>query len=120
MLPYMVQLARFVRSVFGTEALLALLAAASWTWRIEPESLGGWLVLPIMFAVFATFSLVNGMAWWTLRKGKPTARGWAIAASILNLPLFPLGTAIGIAGLWVFLKPDLVAKTAGSSSAAPI
>jgi hypothetical protein len=119
MLPYMVQLARFVRSVFGAEAAFGLLALASLTWRIDFESAGSW-VLPFMIVLMGTFSLVNGAAWWTLRKGKPTAGGWAIAASVLNLPLFPLGTAIGIAGLSAFFKPALVAQTAISTSAVSI
>src|SRR5258707_272681 len=110
MLLCMVQLARFVRSIFGAEAAFALLAIASLNWRFDAETVWGWVVLPIMIALLGTFGLVNGTAWWTLRKGKPTARGWAIAASVLNLPLIPIGTAIGIAGLSVFLKPGLVAK----------
>ena len=116
----MLQLARFVRSVFGAEAAFGILGIASLMWRIDPESAGSWIVLPVMIVLMGVFSLVTGVAWWTLRKGKPTAGGWAIAASVLNLPLISLGTAIGIAGLSAFLKPGLVAQTAISTSAAPI
>src|SRR6266853_2048502 len=86
MLLCMVQLARFVRSIFGAEAAFALLAIASLNWRFDAE----------------------------------TAGGWAIAASIFNLPLIPLGTAVGIAGLCAFSRPGIVAQTAISSSAASI
>src|SRR5260221_4321059 len=120
MLLCMVQLARFVRSIFGAEAAFALLAIASLNWRFDAETAWGWVVLPIMIALLGAFGLVNGMAWWALRKGKPTAGGWAIAASIFNLPLIPLGTAVGIAGLCAFSRPGVVAQTAISSSAASI
>ena len=115
----MVQLARFVRSVFGAEAAFGLLGIVSLMWTIKSESVESWVV-PVMIVLMGTFSLVNGIAWWALRKGKPTAGGWAIAASGLNLPLIPLGTAVGIAGLCAFLKPDLVAKAAVSSTTSPI
>jgi hypothetical protein len=40
-----------------------------------------------------------------MRNEKPDARGWGIAGSIISLLNFPLGTILGIYGLW-FLMGD--------------
>ena len=70
--------------------------------------------------------ILPAIAWWTLKKGKPSARGWALAASLSNFPLpipglgdlrswsllarsfhIPveiLGAAIGVAGLVAFSR----------------
>ena len=81
-------------------------------------------------------AFINGMAWWAIRKGKATARGWAIAACItltlssilLLVPMkaiwgyFPAGVMIailvlsvamivlGISGLVAFARRDSVAQ----------
>lgn len=83
-------------------------------------------ILPLLLAV------VFGIAWWTLRNGRPSARRWAIAASIAMLvsavPLLPaayfmatygyrsMATSVfmisaaciglGIAGLFAFTKQE--------------
>jgi hypothetical protein len=41
--------------------------------------------------------LLPAAAWWTIKKGKPSARRWAIAASILNL-------LMGASGIRVWMK----------------
>ena len=46
--------------------------------------------------------LPPAMASWKLCKGKPKARLWGIIASIVVLPIFPLGTALGGYGFWYF------------------
>ncbi len=115
----MVKLARFVRGVFGAEAAFGLYGAVSVMWTIKSQGIGTWVV-PFMIFLMGGFSLVNGIAWWALRKGKPTAAGWAIAASCVNLPLIPIGTAVGIAGLCAFSRPGIAAQAAVSSNAAPI
>jgi hypothetical protein len=60
----------------------------------------------IMCLVFVATAVVLGMAWWTLRKGKRSAHAWAIVASVFCLPLLPIGTVIGIAGLVVFSRGE--------------
>lgn len=81
-------------------------------------------------------AFLNGMAWWTVKKGKTSARGWAIAASLSlilsSIPvlapgifawkytpiefligLFVIGAsimALGIVGLVAFAKRDAVAQ----------
>lgn len=80
-------------------------------------------------AVLIGLAVVFGVAWWTILREKASAGGWAIAASVLNLlicigvPLlycrtgnlsafwqlervFGIPTAIGIAGLVVYLRPN--------------
>jgi hypothetical protein len=91
-------------------------------------------LLIIATPLIVTF--INGMAWWTIRKGKGTARGWAIAACLtlilssilLLIPMksiwgyFPAGVmiailalcvatiVIGISGLVAFARRDSVAR----------
>ena len=72
------------------------------------------LLVPTLFTILAA---VFGVAWWTVWKGKPSARGWGIAASLTNI-LFPLSImvltrsvrghfvllAVGVAGLIAFSR----------------
>jgi hypothetical protein len=87
-------------------------------------------LMPIVLAI------LYGMAWWTIRKGKSSGRGWAIAASvamlILTVPfsvvvyysflyaphrlwvefLIPIALvlALGVAGLVAFASRDSIAQ----------
>jgi len=76
------------------------------------------LLVPIEFSVLA---IIYGAAWWTIFKGKPSARGWGTTASLTYI-LFPLSEIIyfsrpvwsslgvmlatGIAGLVIFMWRD--------------
>lgn len=75
--------------------------------RSEDQTMGGVFVFAGIFAAIFVLVLaaVDFMAGWKLFKSKPKARGWAIAASIISLLNFPLGTVLGIYGLW-FLFGD--------------
>ena len=42
------------------------------------------------------------LASWKMFKRKPGARLWGIIAAIVLLPILPLGTMLGIYGLWFF------------------
>lgn len=83
------------------------------------------LLVPTLFTILAA---VSGVAWWTVWKGRPSARGWGIAASLINillpLPIIYLSRtvrdiwmvlAIGVAGLVAFSRryerPDSTART---------
>ena len=85
------------------------------------------LLVPTVFSVMAA---TYGIACWTIWKGKRSARGWGIAASLtyILLPLsmfffvrhfisrhFPVMLAIGVAGLIAFGKaydsPNLIANS---------
>jgi hypothetical protein len=72
-----------------------------------PEFIIGILAVVFFFVLVLTilFSVPKIVAGYGLRKRKPWARGWAIAASIMSCMSFPLGTAIGVFGL-VFLFSD--------------
>jgi hypothetical protein len=91
-------------------------------------------MLIIASPLLVTF--LNGMAWWTIKNGRPSGRGWAIAASLslvvsgilIILPMwntwkyFPVGIsvmllilcgammALGIAGLVAFARRDSMAQ----------
>jgi hypothetical protein len=66
----------------------------------------GWLASALALGLVLTF--VFAMAWWKLRRGHATGRGWAIAASVVSIPFFLMGpparlsTVAGILGLIVF------------------
>jgi Peptidase family M50 len=78
----------------------------------------------IVIAMASVSGIVFGMAWWTNRNGKPGARGWGIAASlililVLSLPLLLAGRSLtprfffiyavflatGVAGVVAFARP---------------
>ena len=48
--------------------------------------------------------LPPALASWRLFKQKPKARLWGIIASIVVLPIIPLGTGLGGYGLWYFFS----------------
>jgi hypothetical protein len=43
---------------------------------------------PVAFTFLVAVSIVFGVAWWVIWKGKPSARRWGIAASLANIMLF--------------------------------
>jgi hypothetical protein len=90
------------------------------------------LVLPLVLGI------VHGAAWWTVKRGKRAARGWAIAASLgtllFSIPLIvaafyaltyaPRGfagililavlvLALGVAGLVAFVQPNSTEQALG-------
>ena len=76
----------------------------------EPEAL---IAVPIVaailtFVVFfiALLSLPGILAGWGLLNYKPLARILAIVLSALNLLSVPIGTALGVYGLWVLLNGE--------------
>lgn len=50
------------------------------------------------------FVLPTALAGWKMLKGRPRARFWGIAASIVLLVIFPIGTMLGVYGLWFFFS----------------
>ena len=43
------------------------------------------------------------IASWKMLRRRPRARIWGIIAAIVLLPIIPLGTMLGVYGLWFFL-----------------
>lgn len=73
----------------------------------EAAPIGLAVGIVIVALVFSALLLVPGMiAALKIRRERPDARGWGIAASIIALLNFPLGTALGVYGLW-FLMGDM-------------
>jgi hypothetical protein len=71
--------------------------------RKEEEQLVG--VAFIAIAVFALFiglifAGIQVIAGWKILKERSNARNWGIVANIIAVLSFPLGTAVGIHGLW--------------------
>ena len=55
---------------------------------------------------FAVLSIPGIVAGWGLMKYQPWARVLTIVLSCLDLFNFPLGTALGVYGLWVLFSPQ--------------
>ena len=59
----------------------------------------------IFYGVLGLFCVLPpALASWKMLKRKPRARFWGIFASIVVLPILPLGTALGMYGLWFFFS----------------
>jgi Zn-dependent protease len=114
-------LGRLLRFVFACEALSFLTLIPSIFLSVRRMQADGELDTKTV-AVFAfvlvaglALSLVTGIAWLSLRKGWSSARAWCIAASLINLLLFPIGTIVTVAGLMAFWRRSDVASIASSS-----
>src|SRR4051794_7928397 len=96
-------LARFVRFCFGLQAL-GLVGAVPTTFLLmfvlmrgdtlhwytsehpyTAEDFPGGVVLVGLLAL--VLEIVPAIAWWKLKKGHPSARPWALAASVASLPI---------------------------------
>ncbi|MGI8884472.1 MAG: hypothetical protein ACR2IA_09550 [Pyrinomonadaceae bacterium] len=76
--------------------------------RGSEEQMVGTIFIVLAFVIapiILLFASINLTAGYKMLKEKPGARNWGIAASIISLLSIPLGTALGIYGLW-FLCGD--------------
>jgi hypothetical protein len=73
------------------------------------------LVIGIAGAIFAAlfygffgavFIVPLALASWKMWKQKPHARKWGIIAALFVALILPLGTLLGIYGLWFFFNPE--------------
>jgi hypothetical protein len=152
----MLKLRKFLCACFGNLALVFILVSISTVSRLfhsyhargllssTPGAIHHNKLLSIFLVVLLIIirvlpplvALLNGMAWWTVRKGKASGRGWAIAASLslilLSIPIFASGffawkytpikflmglfvigasmMAFGITGLVAFARSDAMAQ----------
>ncbi|MCB1022994.1 MAG: hypothetical protein KDB79_01295 [Acidobacteria bacterium] len=68
-------------------------------WFVSVGWFGGdWLTL-----IYATLFLMTG---WNLQNDRPGTKVLGVVSSILCLGAFPIGTVIGIYGLWYFLMNE--------------
>ncbi len=102
-------LATGVRWLYGLQSLSCLLLAWAGFRGAERQHLvpyGGALIPVLVGIAIALYLILAGLlpaiALWRARNGGGRALG--IAAAVLNLPLFPVGTMAGIAGLLYFRK----------------
>ena len=78
------ELRQLVAWQFAVTGVVTLLVAA---WLI-PEILGrAARLLPkvCIIAIFLAMASIDGTAWWAVRKERPSARVWAVAASLASL-----------------------------------
>ncbi len=73
--------------------------------KSEEKTMGGiFLVLSLIVApVILIIAGIILMAGWKMLKEKMSARTWGIVACCVSLLSLPLGTALGIYGLWFLL-----------------
>lgn len=70
-----------------------------------PELIFGFFIFIMIIIVVATlaFSIPKVVAGYGLRKGRSWAKIWTIVACVLGIMSFPIGTAVGVYGLWFIL-----------------
>jgi hypothetical protein len=67
----------------------------------------GGVVAVIFYGLLgAIFVLPMALANWKMLKRRRNARIWGIVAAILVAMIFPLGTMLGIYGLWFFFSAE--------------
>jgi len=135
----MVAIGKSLRWFFGMNAILFLVIWTRFVWACPQilwkvchsavPSLQMFMGVPVAVVivvagtiVYGALTIIFGMTWWTLGNGKPSARAWAITASLTVLPFFLFGSlamissAMGILGLVVFRRRQTVAEISRRSS----
>jgi hypothetical protein len=89
--------------------------------RPEEQVMGTmFIILAVIVApIILIFAGINLTAGYKLVKEKAGARNWGIAASILSLLSFPLGTALGVYGLWFMFGEEGKKHYFGNNNYAP-
>ena len=97
-------------AVLGLLGLVASTAGHSGHLGMGEVQLTAQGILAIIAMVIGAIAMVAGLpgiiGGWGLLAKKSWARIVVLIVGILNLPTFPLGTALGIYTLWVLLKPE--------------
>lgn len=126
-----VRLLAILASLWGALAALVgvsmlLLAAGAFALSADPEGEGVALAAGLTAVVFASvgvFSLVWGVAHIRaaalLRRRVPSGRVLMLGLGVVNLLVFPFGTALGVYAFWILLTHDgrRLFEGAGGSSA---
>jgi hypothetical protein len=68
--------------------------------------LGGVFAIVFYVVLGLIFVLPTAVASWKMFKRRARARLWGIIAAILVAPILPLGTILGIYGLWFFFSGE--------------
>jgi hypothetical protein len=104
-------LRRILQFLFGLQTLTLVITIAASLWlplifqssQLEPDAQDGAVQFTATLAIACIWMLVPAIAWWKLRRGKRDARWWAVAASVLCLPIPASGIlvhALRIAHSW--------------------
>ncbi len=97
-------------AILGLLGLVASSGGHSGHLGISEINLTAQGVLGIIAVVIGMIAVVAGLpgiiGGWGLLAKKSWARIVVLIVGILNLPSFPLGTALGVYTLWVLLKPE--------------
>jgi len=56
------------------------------------------LLIDVLFPVVV--ATITGVAWWTILKGKPSARFWGIAASLMYILIFLRPIIFSLRSVW--------------------
>ena len=155
----MLRLTKFLRGCFGFAALIYGMAALGTIPALFASPFAGYvpqssqygirqrLLLSVAYLIFAIppiLTVVFGMAWWSLKTARPSARRWGLAGSIaLVLSSIPLGIpawyllthaqsdsmldttivvvvasfAFGVLGIFTFAKKDSQSSIASETPA---
>ena len=73
--------------------------------------LGGAFAVVFYVVLGLIFVFPLALASWKMFKRRVRARIWGVIAAILLIPLFPLGTILGIYGLWLFFSAEMLATS---------
>ena len=87
----------FLGLVYGGLGAMFLVAGK------KDEKFVGLVFIVMIFVigfVFLLFIIPQIWGGWKMIKEKPGAKTWGIVGSIISLLNFPLGTAVGVYGLW--------------------
>ena len=106
--------ARILAVLFGLAgSLLALLSILMFVMIAVPKPNEDPEMLPILHGMFAVIGIIGlilsalpAIGSWALFTRKRWARVYSIVLSVLYLPTIPVGTALGIYGLWALTKPE--------------
>jgi len=85
-----------------------------------PVIAGIGVAIAIFFCLLGLPAILGG---WGLLRFRPWARLLTIVLSVLHLFHIPLGTALGVYGLWVLLSPEsqaIFANRGAYSASAPV
>ena len=107
----------FVVVVYGIIGA-GIAASAS---RQEEQVVGGIFVVMMFVVAFISMILIvpQLIGGWKLLKEKANARTWGIIGSIISLLSFPIGTAVGVYGLWFLFGEEGKRFYLGGNNYAP-
>lgn len=66
-------------------------------------AIGGWRIDEWLFLGYAILFVLAG---WNIHNKTQVAKLLGVVASVISIPSFPIGTLIGVYGLWVLLMSE--------------